>query len=262
MGMEIHALPHWRHIDFISDLHLQAEAPATFEAWKKYLHHTTADALFILGDLFEVWVGDDILNDTASFEAQCARALKQTSERLAIYIMHGNRDFLMGPACMLASHATLIHDPSVLVTAQQRWLLTHGDALCIEDTAYMQFRSQVRTTDWQHTFLSQALALRLDMARNMRQQSESRKQSAVNYADLDAELALEWLQQHHAQHMIHGHTHKPAQHELSNKSSRWVLSDWDLECSPPRADVLRLNIDSTATLQRLSLQEATDKPTK
>lgn len=255
--MEIKALPVWRSIDFISDLHLQADDPSTFQAWQTYLQKTPADALFILGDLFEVWIGDDVLNDSTSFESRCAYELQQASERIAIYVMHGNRDFLMGMACMQKCNATLIPDPSVLIIDQQRWLLTHGDALCIDDTAYMQFRAQVRTADWQKAFLSQPLSDRLNTARHMRQQSEARKASGVSYADVDAALALDWLQKNNAEHMIHGHTHKPAQHWLNKQSSRWVLSDWDQMSSPSRADVLRINTGASQSPQRLSLQDAT-----
>ena len=255
--MDIHALPHWHTIDFISDLHLQSDMPATFSAWHNYLQCTPANALFILGDLFEVWIGDDVLNNPHSFEARCTRALTQAAHRLSIYIMHGNRDFLMGKVCMQACQATLIDDPCVLVTPLQRYLLTHGDALCTGDTAYMEFRSQVRTKDWQYAFLSQPLEQRQKTATQMRLQSEARKQLAESFTDINSALALEWLEKNHAQHLIHGHTHQPAQHLLSTHHSRWVLSDWDLDSSPRRADVLRMTMSPTTTLQRLTLQEAT-----
>ena len=260
--MEIRALPHWRTLDFISDLHLQAECPATFHAWQTYLQHTSADALFILGDWFEVWVGDDMLDSGNTFEAHCTQLLLQAAQRMQIFILHGNRDFLLGQACMGACNATLITDPCVLVTPHQRYLLTHGDALCTDDTAYMQFRSVVRTEKWQDQFLSQPLAQRQDIARQLRQQSETRKQSGAEYADVNNGLALEWLQSHQAHIMIHGHTHKPAQHLLDVQHERWVLSDWDMD-SAKRAEVLRMTIpaqtERTANnlaednLQRLSL---------
>ena len=259
--MDIYALPDWQQIDFISDLHLQVESPATFTAFCSYLRHTPADAVFILGDLFEVWVGDDVLSADSAFEADCAAQLHAASQRLAIFIMHGNRDFLMGPALMHACNATPVTDPCVLVTNPTRWLLTHGDALCIDDAPYMQFRAQVRTGAWQNTFLQQPLRQRLEAARHIRTQSEARKRQGETYADVDATTALQWLEKYQAQHMIHGHTHKPAHHPLDATHTRWVLSDWDWHANPPRADVLRLSLGEAARgnatpLQRLSLVEA------
>ncbi|MDO8264066.1 MAG: UDP-2,3-diacylglucosamine diphosphatase, partial [Gallionella sp.] len=127
----------WRHVDFISDLHLQASETATVQAWQDYMQSTRADAVFILGDLFEVWVGDDVIggaldpDQAPGFEARCAQILQAASRRLAIYFMHGNRDFLLGPAFASASGMTLLNDPTVLDFAGQRWLLSHGDALCL-----------------------------------------------------------------------------------------------------------------------------------
>ena len=256
--MEIRVPPHWRSIDFISDLHLHPSAPSTYLAWKDYLEHSSADALFILGDWFEVWVGDDVLHDPDSFEAQCCRWLRQASERLDIFIMHGNRDFLIGADCARACNATLLDDPCILETAQQRWLLTHGDALCIADTAYMDFRKQVRSNQWQRAFLAQPLFERQTIARQLRQQSEHRKSEEIHFADVDTSLALAWLNAANATHMIHGHTHQPAEHVLNTQNQRWVLSDWDLEANPPRAEVLRLTLPSN--LQRITLPQAATTP--
>lgn len=239
--MELHTPSHWQRIDFISDLHLQASEPQTFEAWRQYLDQTSADAVFILGDLFEVWVGDDVLTQTSSFEAECSRVLHRASRRLPLYLMHGNRDFLMGDALMRACGATLLPDPTVLQFGPARWLLSHGDALCLGDTDYQVFRSQVRSPEWQHTFLSQPLAMRQDIARSLRSQSEARKQMGTEYADVDTPAALQWLATENASHLLHGHTHKPGFHTLDTAHDRTVLSDWDLGATPPRAEVLRLS---------------------
>ena len=255
--MEICALPHWQQIDFISDLHLQVEFPRTFNAWCNYLQHTTADAVFVLGDLFEVWVGDDVLSTPQSFEARCAAALHEAGKRLTIYIMHGNRDFLMGQALMSACNATLINDPCVLIANHARWLLTHGDALCIDDTSYMQFRTQVRGSAWQENFLRQSLSARLDTARHLRMQSEARKHAGEKYADADTATALQWLKAHQAQHMIHGHTHQPALHSLGDTHCRWVLSDWDLHATPARAEVLRMFVGKNNQAQANRLERLT-----
>ena len=240
--MELQAPSPWRTIDFISDLHLQATEMKTFAAWQHYLQHTSADAVFVLGDLFEVWVGDDALAVQDSFEQLCVQVLRVASQRLDIFILHGNRDFLMGHTLMQAVGATLIPDPTVLSFAGQRWLLTHGDALCLADTAYLAFREQVRSAAWQSSFLSKPLAERQALARQMRQQSETRKQTTHEYADVDTDAALQWLQKSNAATMIHGHTHRPNHHTLDVGHSRWVLSDWELDHVPVRADVLRIDL--------------------
>ena len=248
----LQAPPHWRCIDFISDLHLQAGEEATFEAWLHFMQTTRADAVFILGDLFDAWIGDDALQGAASaadpglgFEARCAQALAAASKRLAIYFLHGNRDFLLGPAFARASGMTLLDDPCVLDFSGQRWLLSHGDALCLQDHDYMVFRAQVRNTQWQQNFLDQPLAKRQALARSMREQSEAHQISdlanGMTLTDLDANASCEWLDLARAETLIHGHTHRPAEHALAPGLRRIVLSDWDLNARPPRAEVLRLH---------------------
>lgn len=238
--MDLLAPAHWRCLDFISDLHLQKSEPETFAALQSYLTHTAADALFILGDLFEVWVGDDALGARDSFENRCVQALRAASTRLDLFIMHGNRDFLMGPALMHACGAQLLEDPTPLVWAEERYLLSHGDALCIADTEYMQFRSMVRTQEWCDTFLSKPLMERQRIASNIRAQSEEKKQSETTYADLDTAAVLAMLDTHHARHMIHGHTHRPARHTPHAQKMRDVLSDWHLGSAPERSEVFRM----------------------
>ncbi|MEP6587855.1 MAG: UDP-2,3-diacylglucosamine diphosphatase [Polaromonas sp.] len=256
---ELAAPPSWRTVDFISDLHLNADEPATFAAWQHYLHTTPADAVFMLGDLFEVWVGDDAVSadfrthPQTSFENRCASVLAEAAKRMALFFMHGNRDFLVGQPFMNACHATLLDDPSVLTFAGQRWLLTHGDALCLDDTDYMQFRQQVRSKAWQQAFLARPLAERLGLAREMRRQSEARKRSGTEYADVDTAAARQWLESAQARTLIHGHTHKPAHHDLGEGYSRVVLSDWDAQARLPRADLLRL---TACGLQRIALLPA------
>lgn len=244
--MELYAPSHWQRIDVISDLHLQASEPQTFEAWRQYLDQTTADAVFILGDLFEVWVGDDVLTQTTSFEAQCSRVLHQTAQRLPVYLMHGNRDFLMGETLMQTCGATLLPDPTVLQIGSARWLLSHGDALCLDDTDYQVFRAQVRSPEWQRHFLNQPWAQRQEIARGIRSESEAKKQGGAEYADVDTPAALRWLAAENAQHLLHGHTHKPGFHRLDATHDRMVLSDWDVGARPPRAEVLRLSWNSSA----------------
>lgn len=255
----------WRHLDVISDLHLHPSEPATFEVWQQFMQTTRADAVFILGDLFEVWVGDDVLNapatstdPTPSFEARCAAVLKSAAQRLSVFFMHGNRDFLLGHEAAQACGMTLLADPTVLELGTARWLLSHGDALCLDDTEYMTFRAQVRSAEWQAQFLQQSLPQRQAFARALRARSESRKHSGVPYADLDTATSSHWLELAHASGLIHGHTHRPGQHELAQGRVRVVLSDWDASASPARAEVLRLSLDRDAHphLQRLSIAQA------
>lgn len=255
--MELDAPAHWHCVDFISDLHLQASDPLTFQAWSTYLHCTQADAVFILGDLFEVWIGDDILSVETGFERQCADVLRSASARLDLYILCGNRDFLMGAALMSHGACTLLEDPCVLSFANERWLLTHGDALCLEDTEYMQFRERVRSVDWQREFLQKTLVERVALARNMREQSEARKRSDTVYADVDSAAAQALLQSVQSTHMIHGHTHRPARHHVPEGSERLVLSDWDLCARPPRAEVLRLRRASHGLTDSFTLERIT-----
>ena len=261
---ELAAPPSWRTVDFISDLHLSAGDPATFNAWHHYLQTTPADAVFMLGDLFEVWVGDDVIPDSDNgenddlaasgagigFEARCAQVLRQAAHRLVLFFMPGNRDFLVGQQLMDSCRTRLLADPTVLGFAGQRWLLSHGDALCLGDTDYLQFRRQVRSPEWQRAFLARPLAERQAIARQMRQQSQAHQHTGQEYADVDIAAARQWLQAADAGALIHGHTHRPAVHELGNGLSRWVLSDWDAQALAPRADALRLSADG---LQRVNV---------
>ncbi len=252
---ELLAPPIWRTVDFISDLHLHASEPATFEVWARYLQDTPADAVFILGDLFEVWVGDDVAGPLdsdleASFEARCVQQLRQAGDRFTLFFMHGNRDFLVGHKLMDQCHATLVADPTVLTCAGQRWLLSHGDALCLSDVDYMQFRALVRSSAWQADFLAKPLAERQAIARGLRQQSENRKKSGADYGDLDLAATRQWLETADARTLIHGHTHQPAEHDLGDGLRRVVLGDWDVEAEPARAQVLRL---TACGLQRIKL---------
>ncbi len=251
---ELIAPASWRRVDFISDLHLHASDEATYLAWQQYLEQSCADAVFILGDLFEAWVGDDAaLGASDSFEARCAQVLRRAAQRRPLYFMHGNRDFLVGSAFLQNCQLQSLHDPCVLEFAAQRWLLTHGDALCLADTDYMQFRQQVRSDAWQQAFLAQPLAQRQQVARELREQSQRVQRAAETYADVDQAAACAWLDAARATHMIHGHTHRPALHDLGQERQRWVLSDWDCTAPSPRAQVLRLErAGAAATLRRIA----------
>ena len=245
---ELQAPLSWRTADFISDLHLEAGEPETFEAWRRYMADTPADVVFILGDLFEAWPGDDAASEPG-FDADCASVLPAAASTRPVFFMHGNRDFLVGDGFLRGCNVTLLPDPTVFSFAGRRWLLTHGDALCLADTDYMKFREQVRSAAWQRDFLAQPLAQRQAIAREIRGESESRKRKATVYADVDETFALAWLEVADAQAMIHGHTHKPAEHVLG-QGTRTVLSDWDAAARPPRLEALRL---TAAGAQRIAL---------
>lgn len=267
-GVELHAPPHWGCVDFISDIHLQSRDTATFGAWSQYLRTTVADAVFVLGDLFEVWIGDDVLDTHSPFEQACVDVLRAASQRLEVFVLHGNRDFLMGSSLMAVCQAKLLPDPCVLDFAQHRWVLSHGDAWCIADAEYQQFRQMARSSTWQQTFLQKPLDERRQIARTLRSQSEAHKQVQVHYADVDTILASAALNALGADHLIHGHTHQPARHTWQEAGQntgqkpgqscmeRLVLSDWDSTAMPPRAEVLRLrrcqnNMASPYTLERI-----------
>jgi len=246
---EFRAPAAWQCIDFLSDLHLSEATPRTFEALATHLRCTQADAVFILGDLFEVWVGDDGRHD--GFEAECCAMLSEATAHRFIAFMAGNRDFLVGHEMLLACGVAKVDDPTTLVAFGQRLLLSHGDALCLADTDYQRFRAEVRSNDWQMAFLSQPLPKRREVARQLRAESERRKRELQpeDWADLDPEATREWMVEAQTPQLVHGHTHMPATHILGPGLTRYVLSDWDHDhLSTPRGDVLRWTGDGLARI--------------
>lgn len=225
-------------VEFISDLHLSPELPRTTAAFERYLADTAAQAVFILGDLFEAWAGDDSLDQ--DYESRCAKALRACSEQRRVYVMRGNRDFLLGSRFHADTGCVDLPDPVALEAFGERVLISHGDALCLADTAYQQFRAQVRAPGWQAAFLARPLAERLAVAAHMRAASLSRQasQQPETYADADPELAAAWLQAHGCNTLLHGHTHRPVSERREGGWYRRVLSDWDLDHAE-RAEVLR-----------------------
>jgi UDP-2,3-diacylglucosamine hydrolase len=250
--VEVEAPSSWGTIDFISDLHLWARGPRTFEAWSAYLHATPADAVFILGDLFEVWVGDDVRRQP--FEAACFDVMKAAASSRYVAAMHGNRDFLLGAEALAEVGVTLLHDPTVLTAFGRRTLLTHGDELCLADVDYQRYRVTVRNPAFQAQFLARPLDERLAFVRKLRDDSDARKraQPAVeDWVDLDLPSLLDWMTRASTPDVVHGHTHQPADETLAPGHIRRVLSDWDLDTAKiPRAEVLRL---TAGGFERLSL---------
>lgn len=232
----------WRSIDFISDLHLCEAMPHTFDAWAAHLHHTPADAVFMLGDVFELWVGDDMRS--RPFEQRCTDVIAEASSHRHTAFMAGNRDFLLGGDMLRDSGMMALPDPTLLCAWGQRVLLSHGDALCLDDKPYQAFRAQVRSIRWQQQFLAKPLAERLAIAAQIRQASQADHERRQFDGDADADVdfaeAVAWLHTMGARELVHGHTHRPGSETLAPGYKRHVLSDWDLD-SARRAQVLRLS---------------------
>jgi UDP-2,3-diacylglucosamine hydrolase len=215
----------------IADLHLTPEDPATAGRCLDFLAEAApaAGALYILGDLFEAWPGDDLLEQP--FPAAVVGALRRLSDQgTAVALMHGNRDFLIGAAFCRAAGATLLADPSVLELHGVPTLLMHGDSLCTDDAAYQQIRRQVRDPAWQQAVLAKPLVERLAMARQFRDASESAKSDKSDrIMDVNADAVAAAFRQSGCSRLIHGHTHRPARHALmvdGQPRERWVLPDW------------------------------------
>ncbi|MCH9691461.1 MAG: UDP-2,3-diacylglucosamine diphosphatase [Gammaproteobacteria bacterium] len=214
----------------ISDLHLDQQRPHITRGFFDFLQGraATAEALYILGDFFEVWIGDD---DDAPLVTQVAGALRRYSDSgPRVYLMHGNRDFLLGDHFARRCGATLIPDPSLVTLANQQILLMHGDSLCTRDSEYMAFRQQARDPDWQRTLLAKALSERRKIATQLRAASKSMSsRKADDILDVTPNEVNAVMRQHQVHTLIHGHTHRPARHnfEVDGKTvERIVLGDW------------------------------------
>jgi UDP-2,3-diacylglucosamine hydrolase len=216
---------------FISDLHLCPTRPATTRAFFDFLRGPARDcaALYILGDLFEYWAGDDDADQTLNREA--ARALAQLAEAgPRLHFMAGNRDFLLGQDYAALSRLTLLDDPTLIELEGTPTLLMHGDTLCTDDTAYLEFRATVRDPQWMSAFLARPLAQRKATIEALRRRSEAEKRTKpMEIMDANDEAIARALRRHGYPRLIHGHTHRPAHHEHTvdgHRCERWVLADW------------------------------------
>ncbi len=218
--------PAWRTVDFLSDLHLAEDLPATTAAFTQYLAHTSADAVFLLGDLFEVWVGDDMA--TRPYEGACVAALARTAQARAVFVMHGNRDFLLGDAFFAATGARPLADPTAVTGLGRTVVLTHGDAWCLDDKPYQAFRAQSRHPAWAAALLAKPLEERLALGAQMRAASKAHQMAPVTLADVDEGAARAAMQAVGADTLVHGHTHRPATQPFGG-GTRNVLSDWHLD---------------------------------
>ena len=216
---------------FISDLHLDASRPQVAQAFFQFLQQkvTAADTLYILGDLFELWVGDDDDDPFALTVQQHLNVLSQSGT--PIYFLHGNRDFLIGEHFAQQSGCQLLDDPTVLTVNNETILLMHGDLLCTKDLVYQAFRQQSRSPIWRDTVLAKSLVERRQIGQQLRQQSKSMSsRKAEDIMDVDQDAVVATLEKFQATKLIHGHTHRPKRHSLTiaNKPvERIVLGDWD-----------------------------------
>lgn len=217
---------------FISDLHLHETRPQTTAAFFHFLEHEArhAAALYILGDLFEYWVGDDQLDyDTLSIEV--SRALARLAEfHVPVFLMHGNRDFLIGLRFASAAKLSLLTDPTKISVAGKEFLLLHGDTLCTDDLNYQTFRAMARDPSWQASILAKSYAERLALAQMIRERSDTEKAAKPeDITDVTIKTVENVFRQHGYIEMIHGHTHRPARHTHvvdGHTCIRNVLADW------------------------------------
>lgn len=233
---------------FVSDLHLQAAHPRTAEAFFRFLAERAphAERLYLLGDIFEYWAGDDDLAEP--FHQRVAAAIRALDEAgTAVYWLAGNRDFLVGPGFAEAAGLSLLEEPHVFSVNGKRIALVHGDAQCTADLKYMDFRAQVRAPSWQQHFLGMPLAQRKAIIAGLREGSRE-AQAGKTYEIMDvAPSAVEVLfDETDASVIIHGHTHRPAVHELNGKL-RYVLPDWELDAQPVRGGWIELAHDGALT---------------
>jgi len=253
----------------ISDLHLTPSMPRTAERFFEFLEKEarTHEALIILGDLFEFWVGDDA-KARSPFHQEVAQKIKAVSDAgIPVYFMHGNRDFLLGSVYAKKAAMSFLQDPQVLNIASQTWLLTHGDALCTADRSYQRFRSLVRSTWFQKIFLMLPKSWRVSVASSLRSNSTAKYQRAQRFTpdvvqvkgDVTITATAQLVAMTQCPRVIHGHTHRPGYHEesLAGQSwQRWVLSDWDFdhpETVLPKGNALSI---TSAGVQVLDLVRA------
>jgi UDP-2,3-diacylglucosamine hydrolase len=230
------------HSLFVSDLHLSTQRPGMVDLFCAFLREPAADAeaLYILGDLFDYWVGDDDLADP--LHARIVDALHRW--RVAgkgLYLLHGNRDFLLDAGFSGACGGQILPDPSLVALYGSPTLLMHGDLLCTDDVRYQAFRAQVRDPEWQHNFLRRSLAERHAIAGQISRTNEDEKrQKTEDIMDVAPDTVEAMLRAHGYPRLIHGHTHRPALHTHSldgHTCQRWVLNDWlerggYLRCTP------------------------------
>lgn len=236
---------------FISDLHLEPQKPLLAQAFVGFIAERTEqiDALYILGDFFEAWIGDDFENP---FTDTLINALKSVSNRgIPLFFMHGNRDFLIGERFAEQTGCTILPDPTVVDLYGTPTLLMHGDTLCTDDIAYQQFRKMVRDPHWQQELLSKSIDERLAIAQNLRDVSKEKTgEKTADIMDVNQTEVIKVMQQFKVQHLIHGHTHRPEKHQVVANgipAQRIVLGDWGshgwyLSVSESQSDLVKFKL--------------------
>ena len=229
---------------FISDLHLNAALPATLAGFDRFMAEVAPRhaELVILGDLFEYWAGDD--DDDAIGQHVAAQLRRLANAGLRVYLMHGNRDLLLGRAFCERAGALLLADPTVAQIGQAQVLLAHGDAWCTQDLDYMKFRGYVRNPAFQTQFLAKPLAARKDFIGEARAASEAGKAAkAMQIMDVTPAEIEAAMRKAGVTRLIHGHTHRPQTHHFTlddAAAERWVLPDWDLDAATARGGYLSI----------------------
>jgi UDP-2,3-diacylglucosamine hydrolase len=243
---------------FVSDVHLQASLPRTTAAFIALLRQRAMRVrqLYLLGDLFEYWAGDDDI--ATPYHRHIVDAIRAVSDAgVAVYWIAGNRDFLVGDSFAQATGAMLLEEPFVTTIAGHRIVLAHGDAQCTDDLPYMAFRAQVREPQWQRQFLAMPLAQRKAIIEGLRNDSrEAQRSKSYEIMDVNAGAIAALFDATDASVMIHGHTHRPARHEHGahgNRRMRYVLPDWDCDAEPPRGGWLE--IDALGDIRRCDIRE-------
>lgn len=233
-----------------SDVHLGPATPITSEAFLGFLEAAAeeASALILPGDIFDAWIGDDVINIAPPWLASALQGLQQTAARIPVWLGRGNRDFLMGSGLANAVGAQLLPEPAVLETDFGRILLSHGDEYCTDDVAYQQFRTMVRNPQWQAEFLAKTIPERMAMAQQARGESQSANQmKSAEIMDVNPQAIEQAFREVDIDVLVHGHTHRPARHVLEvdgRRRERWVLPDWECDhANPPRGGWLVLDRD-------------------
>jgi UDP-2,3-diacylglucosamine hydrolase len=257
------------HSLFISDLHLSANQPHGMAAFRRFIaeataqacpepgkkacpeHSRRAEALYILGDLFDYWAGDDDLKD--AFNAGVIAALRSLAQHgIKAYLLRGNRDLLMGEALAGTCHATLLNDPVLIDLYGVPTLLSHGDMLCTHDAEYQRYRAQVHDADFQRQFLAKPLVERKAYIAGLRERSIAEKQSKDSaIMDVSNEAVAALLREYGYPRLVHGHTHRPGRHEHivdGRTCERWVLGDWHQQGSVLRGDSRGISWETAAGL--------------
>ena len=214
---------------FLSDIHLCESRPSITDAFVSFLNKVTneVDALYILGDLFEYWIGDD-----SNQHENVIEALKKLTDRhIQVFLMHGNRDFLIGSAFEKKTGAVLLNDPILVEIYGKKVLLCHGDTLCTDDIEYQSFRDKIRSESWKDEFLKKSLSERVSIANEFRKESElNKKKKSLEIMDVNLdEVNRTLIQFNYPNFLIHGHTHRPNQHSINldgHQIQRIVLGDW------------------------------------